>query len=98
MSETNEVTAFDPAREPIDFLPLRPWEVRKTRLRLVDLQERLPASEPGLRAIEGNVIDAHRAALDEYDATSRRARWRRSSKRLASIRQHRSREVIPRGD
>ena len=94
MSEANGVTAaHDPAREPIDFLPLRPWEVRKVRLHLLGLRARVPAPEPRARAIEGNVLDAHRAALAEYEA-ARRGRGRRSEKRREAITRHRRREVI----
>jgi hypothetical protein len=98
MSDADGPTAAqDPARQPIDFLPLRPWEVRRVRLHLLDLQARWPASEPRVRAIEGNVLDAHRAALAEYEAAPRRRRWRRSKKRRDAIARHRRREVIPRG-
>lgn len=54
-------------------------------------------AEPRLRAIEGNVIDAHRAALAEYDAASWRTRLWRSRKRRRAIERHRSRAVTPRG-
>jgi hypothetical protein len=84
---------FDPTRDPIDLLPLRPWEVRMIRARLAELHGEPPAPTREARAVTGNVIEAHRAALAEYDATSWIARFRRSRKRLTAIRSHRQRVV-----
>jgi hypothetical protein len=84
---------FDPTREPIDLLPLRPWEVRTARKRLAELHGEPPPPTREARAVAGNVIEAHRAALAEYDSTPWIARFRRSSKRLKAIRSHRQRVV-----
>ena len=34
---------FDPTKDPIDLLPLRPWEVAKMRKRLAEMQGEPPA-------------------------------------------------------
>jgi hypothetical protein len=87
---------FDPTKDPIDLLPLRPWEVRKVRNRLAEMQGDPPAPTREARTVIANVIEAHRAALAEYDATPWRARFRRRSKRrVEAIRSHRSRIVDP---
>lgn len=65
------------------------------RERLAEMQGEAPAPTSEARAVIGNVIEAHRAALAEYDATRWVARFRRGSKRLEAIRSHRSR-VLPR--
>ena len=94
---------LDPTQEPIDLLPLRPWEVRKVRARLAEMQSEPPAPTREARAVLDNVVEAHRAALAEYEATPRLARLRRTDRRLAAIRTRRSRQVggvraVPRKD
>jgi hypothetical protein len=94
---------LDPTQEPIDLLPLRPWEVRKVQARLAEMQSGPPAPTREARAALNNVIEAHRAALAEYEATPWLARLRRSDRRLAAIRTRRSRQVggvraVPRKD
>lgn len=84
---------LDPTRDPIDLLPLRPWEVRKVRASLAGIQSEPPGATREARAVLENVIEAHRAALAEYEATRRFARFRRSDRRLAAIRTCRSRQV-----
>lgn len=85
---------LDPTKDPIDLLPLRPWEVKKVRGRLAEMQGDPPAPTREARTVIANVIEAHRAALAEYEATPWHARFRRRSKRrLKAIRSHRSRIV-----
>ena len=85
---------FDPTKDPIDLLPLRPWEVGKMRKRLAEMQGEPPGPTREARTVAGNVIEAYRAVLAEYEATPWRARFRRRSKRrLKAIRSHRSRIV-----
>jgi hypothetical protein len=84
---------FDAAREPIDFIPLRPWEVRRVRETLAKLQGDPPAPTSEARTVIANLIEAHRAALAEYEATPWLARFRRGSKRMETIRTYRSRVV-----
>ena len=60
---------FDPTREPIDLLPLRPWEVGKVRAQLTHLQSEPPGPTREARTVRTNVIEAHRAALAEYEAS-----------------------------
>jgi hypothetical protein len=91
-SETVDAT-FDPTQEPIDLLPLRPWEVRKVRARRAAMLSEKPAARGEARAIVANVLEAHRAALEEYADTPWLARFRRSDRRLAAIRTYRNREV-----
>lgn len=82
-----------PTQEPIDLLPLRPWEVRNVRARLAEMQSEPPAPTREARAVLETVIEAHRAALAEYEATPRLARLRRTDRRLAAICTRRSRQV-----
>ena len=94
---------LDLTQEPIDLLPLRPWEVRKVRARLAEMQSEPPAPTREARAVLENVIEAHRAALAEYEATPRLTRLRRTDRRLAAIRTRRSRQMggvraVPRKD
>jgi hypothetical protein len=85
---------FDPTKDPIDLLPLRPWEVKKVREHLAEMQGDPPAQTQEARTVIANVIEAHRAALAEYDATPWRARFRQRSKRREdAIRSRRSRIV-----
>jgi hypothetical protein len=91
-SETLDAT-FDPTQEPIDLLPLRPWEVRKVRARQAEMLSETPAARGEARVIVANVLEAHRAALNEYADTPWLARFRRSDRRLAVIRTYRNREV-----
>jgi hypothetical protein len=84
---------FDPTREPIDLLPLRPWEVRKVRAQLARLQGEPPGPTRDARVVRTNVIEAHRAALAEYETTGWWARLRRGERRLAAIRSQRPREL-----
>lgn len=85
---------LDPTKDPIDLLPLRPWEVGKMRKRLAEMHGDPPGPTRKARTVAGNMIEAYRAALAEYEATPWRARFRRRSKRrLKAIRSHRSRIV-----
>ena len=84
---------FDPTREPIDLLPLRPWEVGKVRAQLTHLQSEPPGPTREARTVRTNVIEAHRAALAEYEASGWWARLRRGQRRLVAIRSHRLREL-----
>jgi len=86
-------TTFDPTREPIDLLPLRPWEVAKVRAQLAQLQGEPPGATREARTVRANVIEAHRAALAEYEAAGWWARLRRDQRRLAAIRSRRPRAV-----
>jgi hypothetical protein len=86
--------SFDLTREPMDLLPLRPWEVKKVRAQLAELQSEPPPLTRESRAVLENVAEGYRAALAEYEATTWLARLRRTDpRRLEAIRTYRSRRV-----
>lgn len=81
---------FDPERDPIHFLPLRPWEVRRVRRELSDLLQ--AELTEGSNPVSENVIIAQRAALAEYDTAGWASRLRITDQRLEAI--HDQRETI----
>ena len=91
-SQTLPATS-DATREPIDLLPLRPWEVRKVRERLAKMRSEPPPATREARMVLHNIVEANRAALAEYEAAPSLARLRRGSKRLQAIRSRRPRSV-----
>jgi hypothetical protein len=85
---------FDPEHDPIHFLPLRPWEVRRVRRELRDLLQ--TKQTEGSDPVSENVIIAQRAALAEHDAAGWTSRFRITDQRLEAIHDQRKPIEAPR--
>jgi hypothetical protein len=76
---------WDPASEPLSLLPLRPWEVRRARRDLTELERETWARGGALQAAQTNLIDAYRRALTEYAEASWHARFRITPQRIDAV-------------